>query len=252
MLRKLNLFRKSRTESEVEVSESRGVRSLYLGSPTVQSSMSLAHPNDLILDYTKAMMSFLLFHVRVHSVACIGLGGGSIPKFIRKMLPEIDICVIENSQQVINVARQYFFLPEDDDRLSVIYSDGMTWIDSAGEYDVIMLDAFDGSGVPTGFTEDEFIQKIKNHLTQHLWSNDPQLKSRIKQIEASFDQIALIPTPKGGNIVALAFCKEPTAAHMASITELSRELRQSLGLDFDDMVQRMRSFQSSQAKKLFT
>ena len=144
MLRKLNLFRKSRTESEVEVSESRGVRSLYLGSPTVQSSMSLAHPNDLILDYTKAMMSFLLFHVRVHSVACIGLGGGSIPKFIRKMLPEINICVIENSQQVINVARQYFFLPENDEKLSVVYSDGITWIDSAGEYDVIMLDAFDG------------------------------------------------------------------------------------------------------------
>jgi len=258
MLRKLNLFRNSRIESEVEVSESRGVRSLYLGSRTVQSSMSLVHPNDLILDYTKAMMSFMLFHARVRSVACIGLGGGSIPKFIRKMLPEIDICVVENSQQVINVARQYFFLPEDDDRLSVIYSDGTTWIDSAGEYDVIMLDAFDGSGVPAGFTEDEFIQKIKNHLTkqgiyiQNLWSNDPKLKSRIKQIEASFDQIALIPTPKGGNIVALAFCKEPTAAHMASITKLSRELRQSLGLDFDDMVQRMRSFQSSQAKKLFT
>ena len=258
MLRKLNLFRKSRTESEVEVSESRGVRSIYLGSPTVQSSMSLAHPNDLILDYTKAMMSFLLFHVRVHSVACIGLGGGSIPKFIRKMLPEINICVVENSQQVINVARQYFFLPENDERLSVVYADGMTWIDSAGEYDVIMLDAFDGSGVPTGFTDDGFIRKIKNRLTyqgiyiQNLWSNDPQLKSRIKQIETIFDQIALISTPKGGNIVALAFCKEPTAAHMASITKLSRELRLSLGLDFDDMVKRMRSFQSSQVKKLFT
>ena len=258
MLRKLNLFRKSLTESEVEVSESRGVRSLYLGSRTVQSSMSLAHPNDLILDYTKAMMSFLLFHVRVHSVACIGLGGGSIPKFIRKMLPEINICIVENSQQVINVARQYFFLPENDERLSVVYADGMTWIDSAGEYDVIMLDAFDGSGVPAGFTDDSFIRKIKNHLTyqgiyiQNLWSNDPQLKSRIKQIETTFDQIALIPTPKGGNIVALAFCKEPTAAHMATITKLSRELRRSLGLDFDDMVKRMRSFQSSQAKKLFT
>jgi spermidine synthase len=204
------------------------------------------------------MMSFLLFHVRVHSVACIGLGGGSIPKFIRKMLPEINICVVENSQQVINVARQYFFLPENDERLSVVYADGMTWIDSAGEYDVIMLDAFDGSGVPAGFTDDSFIRKIKNRLTyqgiyiQNLWSNDPQLKSRIKQIETTFDQIALIPTPKGGNIVALAFCKEPTAAHMATITKLSRELRRSLGLDFDDMVKRMRSFQSSQVKKLFT
>ena len=257
MLRKLNLFRKSLTESEVEVSESRGVRSLYLGSRTVQSSMSLADPYHLVLDYTKAMMSFLLFHDRVRSVACIGLGGGSIPKFIWKMLPEINICVVESSQQVINVARQYFFIPDDDARLSVIHSDGASWIDSAGKYDVIMLDAFDGSGVPGGFTDDEFIRKIKTHLNyqgiymQNFWSNDPQLKSRINQIETAFDQIALIPTPKGGNIVALAFCKTPSSAHVARITKLSRDLRRSLNLDFDDMVQRMRSLQSSQTKKLF-
>lgn len=257
MLKKLNLFRKSRTESDVEVSESRGVRSLYLGSRTVQSSMNIKAPYGLVLDYTKAMMSFLLFHKQVRSVACIGLGGGSIPKFIWTMLPEIDICVVENSQKVINVARHYFFLPKDDARLSVVCADGISWIDGAGEYDVIMLDAFDGSGVPSGFTDDAFVQKIKYHLThqgiyiQNLWSNDPQLKSRINQIEALFDQIALIPTPRGGNIVALAFCEKPSSAHMSSITQLSRDLKRSLGLDFDDMVQRMRSFQSSQTKKLF-
>ena len=258
MLRKLNLFRKSPAESDVEVSESRGVRSLYLGSRTVQSSMSLADPYALVLDYTKAMMSFLLFHNRVRSVACVGLGGASIPKFIWKMLPEINICVVENSQKVINVARHYFFLPDDDARLSVIHADGTAWVDGAGKHDIIMLDAFDGSGVPGGFTDEEFIQKVKNHLTdqgiymQNLWSNDPQLKFRINQIEAIFDQIALIPTPKGGNIVALAFCKAPSSAHMSNITNLSRDLKRSTGLDFDDMVRRMRSFQSSQTKKLFT
>jgi spermidine synthase len=128
------------------------------------------------------MMSFLLFHVRVHSVACIGLGGGSIPKFIRKMLPEINICVIENSQQVINVARQYFFLPENDERLSVVYADGMTWIDSAGEYDVIMLDAFDGSGVPAGFTDDEFYPKNKESpdLSGYLHTKFMVKRSTIK------------------------------------------------------------------------
>ena len=45
----------------VYVSERYGVRSLHIGSDTVQSSMRLARPNDLELSYTRSMMAFLLF-----------------------------------------------------------------------------------------------------------------------------------------------------------------------------------------------
>ncbi|MDA0238108.1 MAG: fused MFS/spermidine synthase [Proteobacteria bacterium] len=256
MFRRIGFFRNTSIESEVEVSESRGIRSLFLGSSTVQSSMKLMDPFELVLDYTQAMMSFMLFHNRVQSVACIGLGGGSIPKFIWKNLPDVKVCVIENSEQVINVARQYFFVPDDDERLSVIHADGLKWIAAAGQYDVIMLDAFDASGVPGGFVNDEFTQRVKSCIAQNgiyiqnLWSSDPQLKSRIFQIESYFDQIALVPTPKGGNIVALAFNSAPTTAQLSKIDQLARGLKQSLGLDFDAMLDRIRSFQSSQAKKL--
>lgn len=256
MLRRMGFFRNNRHQSEVDISESRGIRSLFLGSSTVQSSMKLTDPYELVLDYTQAMMSFMLFHGRVQNVACIGLGGGSIPKFIWKNLPDVKISVIEKSDQVINAARQYFFVPDDDERLSVIHADGLEWIDTAGQYDVIMLDAFDSLGVPGGFIDDEFTQRVKNRIVQNgiyiqnLWSSDPQLKSRIHQIETFFDQIALVPTPKGGNIVALAFKSAPTTAQLSKIEPLARVLRRSLGLDFDAMIDRIRSFQSFQAKKL--
>ncbi|MGZ8199011.1 MAG: hypothetical protein ACXWVP_11690, partial [Burkholderiales bacterium] len=45
----------------VYVSEKFGVRSLHIGSDTVQSAMRLARPNDLELSYTRSMMGFLLF-----------------------------------------------------------------------------------------------------------------------------------------------------------------------------------------------
>ena len=179
-----------------------------------------------------------------------------MPKFIWKNLPDVKVSVVENSEQVINVARQYFFVPDDDERLSVIHADGLEWIVDAGQYDVIMLDAFYAFGVPGGFVDDEFTHRVKNCLAhdgiyiQNLWSSDPQLKSRIWKIESYFDQIALVPTPKGGNIVALAFRSGPTAAQLSKIDRLARGLKQSLGLDFDAMLDRMRSFQSSQEKKL--
>ena len=45
----------------VEVSEVDGVRSLHLGSNTVQSSMKLRDTFSLELAYTRGMMCFLLF-----------------------------------------------------------------------------------------------------------------------------------------------------------------------------------------------
>jgi len=256
MLKKFNFLRGSQNKWEVEVSETRGFRHLYLGSRTIQSSMKISDPFSLVLDYTQAMIAFMLFDDRIRRVACIGLGGGSIPKFLWKYLPEINVCVVENSLQVINVARQLFALPSDDERLSVMHGDGMVWINDVHQYDVIMLDAFDGAGVPDGFTEEIFIQKVKRCLThrginiQNLWSNDPLLKSRINQIESHFEQIVLIPTPKGGNIVALAFCKMPAADKLSQIDQRAKILKRHLGIDFDAILSKIRSFQSTQTKKL--
>ena len=46
--------------ASVEVSEVDGVRSLHLGGDAIQSSILLARPDELALDYTRAMMAFLL------------------------------------------------------------------------------------------------------------------------------------------------------------------------------------------------
>ena len=203
MFKRSGLFRKFRSQVEAEVSEANGIRSLYLGSPTVQSSMRIQDPYALILDYTKAMMSFLLFQDSVDSVSCVGLGAGSLLKFIWKNMPNTQITAIEKRADVINIARNYFFLPEDDSRLTVIHEDGLVWVDKDSESDVILLDAFDGSGTPSGFFEESFVQKTRSRLTgngifiQNLWTNDPLFHKRISLVEDYFDRVILAPTPKG-------------------------------------------------------
>src|SRR3954451_15078178 len=84
-------------EETAYVSERHGVRSLHIGSDTVQSSMRLARPNDLELSYTRSMMGFLLFAPPPKSVLMIGLGGGSLAKFIFHRLPDTTIEAVEVS-----------------------------------------------------------------------------------------------------------------------------------------------------------
>ena len=54
----------------------------------------------------------------------IGLGGGSVPKFLHRFAAGIRTRVIEIDADVISVARSHFQLPDDDERLQSIHGDG--------------------------------------------------------------------------------------------------------------------------------
>ena len=94
MLGKWRINRSVKRDVTVEVSEKDGIRSLHLGSDTVQSSMKVDDPYELVLSYTRAMMAFLLFHPRPEHVVMIGLGGGSMAKFVHRHLKTTRTTVI--------------------------------------------------------------------------------------------------------------------------------------------------------------
>ena len=60
---------------EVGISEEGNIRSLHLGSDTIQSSMNVDHPSELVLSYSRAMMGWLLFaETPPKHITQIGLG----------------------------------------------------------------------------------------------------------------------------------------------------------------------------------
>ncbi|HEY0720688.1 MAG TPA: spermidine synthase, partial [Gammaproteobacteria bacterium] len=73
-----------RTQDEwgpIEVVDDMLHRSLHFGTEPKQSSMLLSDPLALVLSYTRAMTTALLFVPQVRRVLLIGLGGGSLAKF---------------------------------------------------------------------------------------------------------------------------------------------------------------------------
>ena len=136
----------------VEVTETDGVRSMHLGSPTIQSSMKVKDPYALVLAYSWGVLSSLLFKPDSHQLTLVGLGGGSIAKYVWKYCPQIQQTVIELNPQVIQVARSHFFVPDDDERLQIIEGDGIAHIQQhPGACDWLMMDAFGSNGLPPDF-----------------------------------------------------------------------------------------------------
>src|SRR5487761_2286971 len=120
----------TRRRASVEVSEEDGVRSLHLGGDAIQSSIRLDRPDELALDYTRAMMAFLLFP---REVLMIGLGGGSMARYIHQRMPGTRTTVVEINAKVLAVARSMFHFPADDARLQVEIACGADYLgDHAG------------------------------------------------------------------------------------------------------------------------
>jgi spermidine synthase len=246
-LGKWRITRRANRESDVEVSERDGVRSLHLGSSTVQSSMKLADPVELVLSYTRTMMGFLLFHPAPRHVAMIGLGGGSLAKFIYHRLPGTRVTAIEANPQVISVARSHFHVPMDDERLRVVLGRGEAWLSEANEgSDVLMVDGYDGNAQAEDLSTEDFYMNARRKLQPdgvlvvNLWSSDRRLDACLQRIERCFAACLCLPAERRGNVVAFGFCRPPKTTRWAILRSEARELEARLGLEFPGMVEALK------------
>jgi spermidine synthase len=97
-----------------------GLRSLHIGGLAIQSAMRLDDPYALALDYTRCMMAFpAAFIPEPREALMVGLGGGSLAKFLHRELRSLRVRVVEIDARVIAAARTHFHVPPDDARFSV-------------------------------------------------------------------------------------------------------------------------------------
>lgn len=243
----------------VDVSEVDGVRSLHLGSITIQSAMRIRDPFALELTYTRGMMCFMLFNASIKNVLAIGLGGGSLPKYIHAYCPEMRTKVIEINPKIIQVARSQFYVPENDEHLEVIEGDGLQYLaEHTSDADVLLIDAFDSNGIPPDFCSQDFFDQCANTLSSdgilaiNLWGSDKNFDIYLQRIEQSFSGKALIlPTGKPGNIAVFGFNRMPADLRIASLRERAKMLEKTHKIEFLQFVEKLAEHNQSSNNRIF-
>lgn len=243
---------------EIDVSESFGVRSLHLGTSAIQSAMRVAKPDALELAYTRAMMAFLLFHPDPEEILMIGLGGGSLAKFVHRNMGDTKTVVVEISEKIVSIARSMFFLPEDDERLEVLVDDGAAYLPGRSDCaDVIMIDAYDGHSPPESLTSLSFYSyarealKPQGVLVVNLWGSDKTFPVYLSRIEAAFGGHTLcLPTEKHGNIIVFGFKHVAGNPSWLDLREDAKLLSAKYGLEFLNFVEGLRKMNRHTEKRL--
>ena len=243
----------------VYVTEKFGVRSLHVGSDTIQSSMRIARPNDLELAYTRSMMGFLLFNPAPRRILMVGLGGGSLAKFIYHRLPAAAAEALEINPDVVAIARRYFQVPAGDERLVIRVCDAAEFIERDGPaYDAILLDGYDDDVQPEALSSRVFYLACRRRLAPggvmvtNLWGSDRRFDEYVARIESAFPGATLcLPAEKPGNVVMFAF-RDVTGDLRWNVLEArAAELEASYGLEFARFVRGLRKMNRCDQERLY-
>lgn len=242
----------------IDISEEAGIRRLHFGSEWVQGAMRIRRPNFLELTYTQEMMAGLLWHDSVpdgrwpRSSLLIGLGAGSLTKFIYHYLPQTRITVVEIEPRVVTVARQFFKLPEEDERLTIIIGDGVDHVATCRRrFDLILVDGFDEKARAGGLDTEPFYINARSLLSDrgllavNLFGQRRGYKSSLARLDQAFEGRAFaLPPSESGNVIAFARGGETMECTLAEMRRRATLLHKKTGLDLRPSIARLQMTRS--------
>ena len=228
------------------VEEAEGkLRSLRFGSTARQSTMFTARPTELALEYTRTMASGLVFLPHQPTrVLVLGLGGGSLPKFLLHHYPQCQVDVVEIRPAIAEVANRFFGLPEPNDRFCLHLTDGLEFLESvaASTYDLIFVDLHNANGMAPIVDAESFPQSCRKAMRgggvaiYNLWFGvRPEQEQRLsRRLDYTFDHLLRLPI--AGKLNCVAFGLTKSEIDLATLAGRSEIVGPKLGLAISSML----------------
>lgn len=240
--------RKSPPRHAIDISEEAGVRYLHFGSDWVQGAMRIARPWSLELEYTREMLAGLLFKPEgwPRNALLVGLGAGSLARFLYRYLPDCRITAVEINPQVEFIARQYFKLPDDPRRLDVVIGCGADYM-LAGErhFDYILVDGFDNAARSGALATEPFFQACRARLADGgllavnlLTGERDHVATQRSLLQVFGEQLHFLPPCDSGNQVALAAADAALPLDFPALAARAEHWRQTAKLDLRPLLRR--------------
>lgn len=233
----------------IDISEEAGVRYLHFGSEWVQGAMRIRRPYSLELEYTREMLCGLLLHAEPwpRHVLLIGLGAGSLARFLHRHYPETRITVVEIAPGVVHAARQFFRLPDEDRRFRIVIGDGAEFVEqSRSRFDCILVDGFDRFARVGALDTLPFYLAARARLSRdgllaaNLFSGRRGFKASVERLSSAFDGRCLaLPPSEGGNVIGVAADGRPINVSLGTLRERAVALKARTGLDLRPTITRL-------------
>lgn len=229
------LFQERSDHALVTVMEEEGIRCLYFGelADERETCIDQRNPDRSVFEYTALMFVGFLFQPETESLLLIGVGGGYIPGVLHRHKPAVTVDAVDIDPVVVDVARRFFNLPEDDG-LRLHVADGRRFVEeSTREYDQIWLDAFDEEYVPPSLSSRQFLEAAQARLkdggvlVENLHRSHPRFRAQMATAEAVFERVWVFYGDRSDNAVLVA--GDRPAAGLADLLNVAEARGERIG-----------------------
>ena len=223
------------------VKETDQLRWFEYGGFSTQSVMNTHQPTQILTPVSRSLLLFLLFKQAPLSILNLGLGGAALDRAL-VTIPNLTLTAVEASQSIIDMAANYFKLPE---QVKVFCQKAEQYINQTTDiYDVVICDLFIGEKSPDFLFSSDFYEQIANITTEQavLMINiqadtNQELFNALSAIKKQFPHIALVEFSDYSNIVLI--CSLQKIPDLSVQVKDTTELTQSILFDIESLLDKV-------------
>lgn len=194
--------------------DGRDKRLLEIGGGVQSATYLDANWTDLTFRYHCIFDRAFEVHKNLETVLMFGGGGFSYPKYLVSHHPHARIDVVEPDAEILQIARQYFFLDrlekeyetKENKRLRIFNTEGRPYLKTCPDlYDLVLNDAFTGKTPAQTLASLEADFEIKQILKPHgiyminvasalEGRHSALLKAQVRTLRQAFSYVTILPS----------------------------------------------------------
>lgn len=236
------LYSASDAEEIIEVRQWQQYRWLHLGDRSVQAVMKTDAVEQVILPNIQALLAVLLFCLKPERLLNLGLGGASLERYMEANWPEVQLTSVESSKKVIELANDYFYLPE---KVNVKHDLADQFVQGQTQtYDIILADIFVAANQASCLFDESFYANISKCIEKTgvlamniLPESEEDVVNILLPMKNYFGYLYLLEFPDFSNAIIFASGKKiPDSDELSKRAEALFEKSQ---LDLRDIPERL-------------
>lgn len=163
--------------------------------------------------YEASIIGSIFIPKKLNNILILGLGGGRMGNIINHYLPNINIENVEIDPEIVYVAKRYFQFNENENN-KVIVSDARLFLNhTKSQYDLIIVDIFNGLTVPYHVSTREFFQTVLSRMSpngcvaMNVSAKKSNYTSLLKTFSSVFSNIVSFENIHGITNKTIVSCK---------------------------------------------
>ena len=236
------LYSVSDAEEIIEVRQWQQYRWLHLGDKSVQALMMTDAVEQVVLPNIQALLAVLLFCPEPKRLLNLGLGGASLERYLDSKWPEVQITSVESNKQIIELAKDYFYLPG---KIDVKHDLADRFVQKQTQtYEIILCDIFVAANQANCLYDENFYADIAKCIDENgilainiLPESEEDVVNVLLPMKDYFGYLYLLEFPDFSNAIVFASCNKIPDSD--ELNKRAEALFQNTQLDLRDIPDRL-------------